>query len=73
MLQRSGWLTAPSIFTRNEVPGQRPATLPQGVFKCPQCSSAALAEADDRVACAGCGAQYGIADGIYDFRAPLPA
>ncbi|MFP4321456.1 MAG: class I SAM-dependent methyltransferase [Anaerolineales bacterium] len=71
IMQQTGWLYAPSIFTRSTVPGERPAQLPETVFKCPACAAAPLAHYDARMTCTACGAAYALEDGIYDFRQPL--
>ena len=71
LLQYSGLLYSPSIFTRNFVPGIRPAQLPAQLFKCPACHSLDVHEEGEMVACDGCGNRYSAANGIYDFREPL--
>ncbi len=73
-LQPTGGVAAyaPSIFTKNIAAGVSPASNFDGpLFKCPACGSTALTEQEDRLTCGGCGAQWAIRDGIYDFREPL--
>ena len=71
MLQRTGLLYSPSIFTRNTVPGTRPSSLPEPLFKCPECSSTDLSEGDERLICGECGRHWSKSNGVYDFREPL--
>lgn len=72
-LQQSGLLYAPSIFTRNIVPGSRPGSLPDRLFKCPVCSSLDLENMDDRLVCQNCQRQWSKTEGVYDFREPINA
>lgn len=72
-LQYSGLLYAPSIFTRNTLPGSRPAALPESFFKCPVCGSQHLESASDKLICQHCQRQWSTAGGVYDFREPIHA
>lgn len=71
LLQSSGWLYTPSVFTQNYVRGSLPATLNENLFKCPRCGSEALTPEHDKLRCESCGAEWSSADGVYDFREPL--
>jgi SAM-dependent methyltransferase len=71
ILQSSGLLYSPSIFTRNTVSGSRPASLTEKLFRCPECSSTDLSDGDDRLICSGCDRQWSKANGVYDFREPI--
>ncbi len=71
LLQHSSALFAPSIFTQNRVPGTRPASLPESLFKCPACDHTALEPQAQTLVCTDCGAAYDTSDGIYDFRQPI--
>jgi len=78
LLQPTGalWQYTPSVFFRTRGgsassaavgPGDSPITM----FKCPSCGHAPLVEARDRLSCIQCGMEWGITDGIYDFRQPV--
>ncbi|MCC6906206.1 MAG: hypothetical protein IT326_10215, partial [Anaerolineae bacterium] len=73
-LQFSGGLIriAPSIFTRNDAIGPD-ESAPEGAFwRCPSCDSYDLVRHDEAMHCGGCGARWGIINGVYDFKEPLP-
>jgi SAM-dependent methyltransferase len=73
VLQRSGLLYAPSIFTRNTATGGGPdAVAAPLAFRCPTCGGDLEAEGDV-LACPSdaCGLRWGKQDGIYDFKEPL--
>lgn len=73
-LQPTGEMAAyaPSMFTKNHAVGSSPAHNFDGpLFKCPACGITDLAHQEDRLTCGGCGTQWAIRDGIYDFREPL--
>jgi len=73
MAQRTGnlWQFSPSVFVRTIAQGQdEPA--PEGAFwRCPACGGFDLTQSDDRVTCQSCKSQYGIYNGVYDFKEPL--
>ena len=71
LLQKTGWLIAPSIFTKNQAQGTQAdnVTLPVSeIFACPQTGSD-LRRAGDFLINAE-GTHWQIRDGIYDFKAP---
>lgn len=73
LMQLSGLLYAPSIFTRNTATGGGPdAVAGPLAFHCPICGGGLEAQADV-LACASdaCGLRWGQRDGIYDFKEPL--
>jgi SAM-dependent methyltransferase len=71
MLQNSGLLYAPSVFTLNTAIGDSPDNLKQGkLFACPECGGELLVEGDV-IHCGRDGLRWAIRDGIYDFKAPL--
>lgn len=75
LCQPSGawWQLTPSLFVRSiadKPAGDVPATLH---FRCPACGSEALQESAEAVACAGCGRRWPVEEGLYNFKAPLPA
>jgi SAM-dependent methyltransferase/ribosomal protein S27AE len=71
LLQSSGLLYSPSIFSQNRVAGERPSSLTDKLFKCPVCSSTDLSEGEERLICGECGRQWSKASGVYDFREPM--
>lgn len=71
LLQNTGWLYSPSIFTQNYAPGASSVPLNPTLFKCPSCKSETLREEHDTLVCEGCTAVWSKADGIYDFRQPI--
>lgn len=66
----AAWKLTPSVFLRTQVAGQG-AAAPGSPFRCPTCAGRALQEAPETLTCAGCGAVWGISDGIYDFKTPI--
>ncbi len=66
----AAWKLTPSVFLRTRAAEQGAAS--KGcLFRCPTCDGLTLQEAPDALTCAGCGAVWGILDGIYDFRTPI--
>ena len=63
------WQLTPSVFTRSQVPGDSHALPRDAFFRCPDCEQV-LPNGTEGAAliCSGCGAQWPIVDGIYDFR-----
>jgi SAM-dependent methyltransferase len=68
LVQSSGWLYSPSVFTRSMTAGNRPTQLPEKLFKCPACRHTDLADDGDVLKCHQCGKGWSKANGIYDFR-----
>ncbi len=72
-IQRIGalWKLTPSVFVRARIAdaGDGAATT---LFRCPQCLATDLSDSSHGLDCRSCGARWGIDDGIYDFKAPLP-
>jgi SAM-dependent methyltransferase len=66
----------PSVFVRASVPGGMPAGKPtQGIveiFQCPACGGHPLEDRSEQLACPDCGRRWGLREGIYDFREPIP-
>ncbi len=69
---------SPSVFLR-AVAAQK-ATSPSGgrttgevltLFRCPECAANPLQAQGETLLCPGCGKQWAVRDGIYDFREPL--
>ena len=72
ILQRSGLLYAPSIFTSNQATSGETANNinTDSLFVCPE-TGGELIRDGDTLTCADCGARYAVRDGIYDFKKPL--
>ena len=65
------WQLTPSVFTRSRAAGAQPPSSPVGFFQCPQCSTALNEAEHEHLVCTGCGLQWAVRDGIYDFRQPV--
>lgn len=64
------WQLTPSVFVRNEVAGED-TSAPSGAFwRCPACGGYALDERTDRLVCRDCSTEWGIVNGVYDFKQP---
>jgi SAM-dependent methyltransferase len=61
------WQLTPSVFTQSLVVGGSDITPPKALFLCPDCRHD-LKEVNQYINCPGCGAEWPIVDGIYDFR-----
>jgi SAM-dependent methyltransferase len=71
LLQMTGLLYTPSVFTKNVAVGQTPVNLDtQALFVCPD-SGDELKRAGNTLVCSACHRRWAIRDGIYDFKAPL--
>jgi ubiquinone/menaquinone biosynthesis C-methylase UbiE len=70
-LQRIGalWKLTPSVFVRAKTLASSAPDASATLFRCPRCMATALTEGPQTLDCQGCGAIWGIADGIYDFKA----
>ncbi len=64
------WKLTPSVFVRCAAPGERPASLPAELFRCPECAGA-LTPGQDSLDCAACGRRWPAIDHLYDFKEPL--
>lgn len=63
---------SPSVFTRNVVLGAEPAAnFDAPLFKCPHCGATEWETHVDKLHCDGCGTDWAIEDGIYNFKMPL--
>jgi hypothetical protein len=74
LFQYSGslWQLTPSVFLRAQAgeAGQRAEA--GNFFKCPGCGAALPSAANDVLHCGQCGKQWGIENGIYNFKQTLP-
>jgi SAM-dependent methyltransferase len=73
LLQQTGLLYSPSVFTLNTAQGAGPdVTGAPLIFRCPWCGDD-LAPDGEALTCVkhGCGLRWGKHDGIYDFKEPL--
>jgi SAM-dependent methyltransferase len=72
-LQRIGalWKLTPSVFVRAKTLTSSAPDVSATLFRCPRCMATALTEGPQTLDCQGCGAIWGIDDGIHDFKAPI--
>ena len=71
LLQHSGLLYAPSVFTRSIAATSTENNLNAAdIFACPVCEGS-FARVENTLTCTNCGNRYAVRDGIYDFKAPL--
>jgi ubiquinone/menaquinone biosynthesis C-methylase UbiE len=67
-----GWLQfTPSIFVRAHAADSRTIAQPDAFWRCPECRSLDLIEAESGLQCRSCARIWPIRDGIYDFKQPL--
>ncbi|MEW6287717.1 MAG: class I SAM-dependent methyltransferase [Chloroflexota bacterium] len=78
LLQWTGawWQLTPSVFVKavleNQAGGSpKRVTSVRELFKCPDCGTSPLKDESAYLECPGCKKQWGVKDGIYDFREPL--
>jgi SAM-dependent methyltransferase len=69
-LTGDAWQLSPSVFVRARAVGQNPAPAAGGMFACPACGHAPLADTPPEITCPACGRCYPVSGGIYDFRLP---
>lgn len=72
LLQKSGWLVAPSVFTQNTVPQEgvnQLAAEQHDIFACPLTKTALKREGDTLTNAQG--TRWQIRDGIYYFKEPM--
>jgi len=62
------WQLTPSVFTSSKVRGTASTPPPGAFFRCPDCGQGLKDETEQALVCSGCGAEWPIVDGIYDFR-----
>jgi ubiquinone/menaquinone biosynthesis C-methylase UbiE len=64
------WQLTPSVFTRSAASGSfaSDSSLDGSFFRCPVCDCSLPPQQGGPLVCPGCGANWPIVDGIYDFR-----
>ncbi|MBL7161411.1 MAG: methyltransferase domain-containing protein [Anaerolineales bacterium] len=63
------WQLTPSVFVKSIAVGQDVIlSYNDAFFRCPACGHEELKETDQALICSGCGKEWPIVDGIYDFR-----
>ncbi len=72
MAQLTGdwWQLSPSVFVRSQAVGTTPVAAAGSFFRCPECKQPLGKPVEDVLTCT-CGLQWGIQDGIYNFKQPL--
>ena len=65
------WQLSPSVFVRAQAAQGKQAAGEGAFFKCPACGTALPDEKDGGLECAGCGKQWGLKNGIYNFKEAL--
>jgi ubiquinone/menaquinone biosynthesis C-methylase UbiE len=73
LLQPTGGLVqlAPSVFVRCEGRADKTPAPEGAFFRCTVCGSIELADVEQALSCARCGARFAVREGIYDFKTPL--
>jgi ubiquinone/menaquinone biosynthesis C-methylase UbiE len=62
------WQLTPSVFVGARANAEGTVAQPGQFFRCPACENTNLAETNAAVHCQGCGRDWPVVDGIYDFR-----
>lgn len=71
------WQFSPSVFIRSLHPTSGVVSAPGTFFACPRCQTPLRTggftadEAGEPLLCSGCGTEWPVADGLYDFKQPL--
>jgi ubiquinone/menaquinone biosynthesis C-methylase UbiE len=61
----------PSVFVLNSHPARAEAAVPGSFFACPVCRTALPPAGGQPLRCTGCGREWGVDAGLYDFKEPL--
>lgn len=61
------WQLSPSVFVRSRAVGASLEASPETFFRCPECVNP-LPDSGGEVLACGCGANWGVQDGIYNFK-----
>ena len=64
------WQLTPSVFTMSTADERLPSltTNSDAFFRCPSCERDLTGSSESQMICSGCGVEWPIIDGIYDFR-----
>jgi ubiquinone/menaquinone biosynthesis C-methylase UbiE len=64
------WQLTPSVFTRSIATGLSETSHPVdgSFFRCPLCGCGLPLQTGEALPCSGCGADWPLVDGVYDFR-----
>jgi SAM-dependent methyltransferase len=62
---------APSVFVQAKVEKKNAQPEVRGFFRCPNCHGTDLIETEEALTCQGCGREWAIDDGIYNFKEPV--
>ena len=73
LAQLSGnwWQLTPSVFIRNRHFSVGETAEPGQFFACPSCQTALGEAQNELLVCSGCGRQWQVKDGLYDFKEPI--
>jgi hypothetical protein len=66
------WQLAPSVFVASQSPLSGVTAPTDSFFACPECVAPLGDPVDNVLACTSCTARWGIENGIYNFKTPLP-
>lgn len=62
------WQLSPSVFVLATAKGKPGENGANAFWRCPECGSLEMDESSTGVRCGGCGREWPLRDGIYDFR-----
>ncbi|MCA2002170.1 MAG: class I SAM-dependent methyltransferase [Chloroflexi bacterium] len=68
------WQLTPSVFIKARLPNGEQKPIPSAaidLFKCADCGEENLEQGAERLHCRTCGADWGMEEGVYDFRQKL--
>jgi SAM-dependent methyltransferase len=73
LMQPTGalWQYTPSIFLRASAKSDKPKAGASSFFKCPECGTSLPKGENGKLICPGCTRQWGIKNGIYNFKEAL--
>lgn len=65
------WQLTPSVFVHNVHPASGNSAVSGTFFACPECHTTLGEVENGRLLCTGCGLQWRVEDGLYDFKEPV--